>query len=212
MKNSEIDQYILRFPEAVQRQLQEIRATIKAAAPEAEEKMSYAMPTFFQYGNLVHFAGYKHHIGFYPAPSGISHFLRELSPYKKAKGSVQFPLDQPLPHSLIASIVKFRLEENYQQALVKKKIKTCAQGHQFYKSTDCPTCPICEKHNRPSQGFLSTVSAPARRALERQNISSLEQLATYSEKEILELHGIGKTTMPKLRKALADSKLNFSKP
>jgi uncharacterized protein YdhG (YjbR/CyaY superfamily) len=94
---------------------------IHAAAPEATEKISYQMPTFFLHGNLVHFAAFKHHIGFYPVPSGIEAFAAELAPYKRSKGAVQFPLDQPLPHDLITRIVDFRVAENRQKAEAKKK-------------------------------------------------------------------------------------------
>ena len=89
-----------------------MRKTIKAAAPQAEEAMSYGMPTFKLNGNLVHFAGYTNHIGFYPAPSGISAFKKELSKYKQAKGSVQFPIDDPIPFNTVTKIVKFRVKEN----------------------------------------------------------------------------------------------------
>jgi uncharacterized protein YdhG (YjbR/CyaY superfamily) len=115
-----IDEYISTFPKDVQGMLKKLRATIKAAAPEAEEKISYQMPTFALNGNLVHFAAYKHHIGFYPAPRGIEAFKRELSRYKGAKASVQFPLDQPLPLKLIGRIVKFRVAENLKKAAAKR--------------------------------------------------------------------------------------------
>ena len=114
-----IDAYIATFPDEIQKILQEIRATIKAAAPEAEEKISYQMPTFFLQGNLVHFAAFKHHIGFYPAPTGIEAFARDLAQYKGAKGSVQFPLDQPMPLDLITRIVKYRVAENLRKAGMK---------------------------------------------------------------------------------------------
>ncbi len=114
-----IDEYIAAFPQDIQKILKEIRTTIKAAAPKAEEKISYQMPTFFLNGNLVHFAAFKEHIGFYPTPSGIEAFQKELSIYKGAKGSVQFPLDEPMPLKLISRIVKFRAAENLKQAKVK---------------------------------------------------------------------------------------------
>jgi len=106
------DEYIAQFPPDVREILQNLRAVIKEAAPEATEKISYQMPTFYLNGNLVHFAAYARHIGFYPAPSGIEAFKEELSPYKGAKGSVQFPLDKPLPMDLITGIVRFRVSEN----------------------------------------------------------------------------------------------------
>jgi uncharacterized protein YdhG (YjbR/CyaY superfamily) len=118
-----IDQYIATFPKDVQAMLEAMRAAIRAAAPEAEEKISYQMPTFFLNGNLVHFAAYKHHIGFYPAPRGILAFKRELARYKGAKGSVQFPIDEPLPLELIGRIVKYRVAENMRKAEIKARKK-----------------------------------------------------------------------------------------
>ena len=119
--NNTIDEYISGFPEDIQTLLQQIRVTIREAAPEAEEAIKYAMPTFVLNGNLVHFAAFKNHIGFYPVPSGIEAFKKELSVYKGAKGSVQFPLDQPMPLELITQIVKFRVSENMKKAKTKKK-------------------------------------------------------------------------------------------
>ena len=116
---SSIDEYIATFPEEIQKILKELRATIKVHAPDAEEKFSYGMPTFFLNGNLVHFAAFKTHIGFYPTPSGIEAFKDELSIYKGAKGSVQFPIDKPLPLKLIGKIVKFRVTENLKNAEIK---------------------------------------------------------------------------------------------
>ena len=91
----------------------------------------------------------------------------------------------------------------------EKTMRTCPQGHNYYKSSDCPTCPVCEAAKRPTAGFLATLSAPARRALEHEGITTLERLAEFSEKEILKLHGVGPTTMPKLRQALQDAQLTF---
>jgi uncharacterized protein YdhG (YjbR/CyaY superfamily) len=115
-----IDEYIATFPADIQKILQEVRATIKAATPDAEEKISYQMPTFtLNGGNLVHFAAFKNHIGFYPTPNGIEAFQKELSVYKGAKGSAQFPLDKPMPLKLVRRIVKFRVAENLKSAKVK---------------------------------------------------------------------------------------------
>lgn len=111
-----IDEYIAAFPPDIQATLQELRATIQAAAPDAQEKISYQMPTFYLKGNLVHFAGYKNHIGFYPAPSGIEAFKDELSAYKSSKGAVQFPIGEPLPLELVSRMVKFRVAENLEKA------------------------------------------------------------------------------------------------
>lgn len=118
-----IDQYIADFPEDIQKILQKIRATIRKAAPGAAEAIKYQMPTFVLDGNLVHFAAFKHHIGFYPVPTGIEKFKKELSIYRTAKGSAQFPLDQPIPYGLITKIVKFRVKENLARAAAKGKKK-----------------------------------------------------------------------------------------
>ncbi|NTU53060.1 MAG: hypothetical protein HGA97_05030 [Chlorobiaceae bacterium] len=118
-----IDGYIAGFPPDIRELLEQIRSTIRSAAPEAEEKISYQMPTFALHGNLVHFAAFKNHIGFYPAPTGIERFRKELSIYKSAKGSVRFPLDQPMPLGLISDIVKFRVKENLESEREKGKKK-----------------------------------------------------------------------------------------
>ena len=115
----DIDAYIAMFPSDIQERLNELRATIKEAAPEAEEVISYQMPTFKYHGILVYFAAFKNHIGFYPTVSGIQTFKKELSVYKGAKGSVQFPHKEPLPLGLIAKIVKFRVRENLEKAETK---------------------------------------------------------------------------------------------
>ncbi len=107
-----INQYIDSFPEATKKKLVQMKKIIRKNAPQAEEKISYAIPTFFLNGNLVHFAGFDKHIGFYPGPTGISAFQKQIAKYTYAKGSVQFPLDQPLPTQLIEKIVQFRVKEN----------------------------------------------------------------------------------------------------
>ncbi|MNH98722.1 hypothetical protein D3C73_514680 [compost metagenome] len=120
---SSIDEYISLFPPTVQDKLQTLRKVIGEAAPDAKEKISYQMPTFALHGNLVHFAAYKNHIGFYPGASGISAFLDELSAFKNAKGSVQFPIDELPPYELITRIVQFRVAENLERAEAKLKKK-----------------------------------------------------------------------------------------
>jgi uncharacterized protein YdhG (YjbR/CyaY superfamily) len=112
MNNSLFQDYFKAQTVETQKLLQAIYKTIKQTAPEATEKISYGMPTFYLNGNLVHFAVYKNHIGFYPAPSGISNFLDELKPYKSSKGAIQFPIDKPLPLDLIRKITAFRVQEN----------------------------------------------------------------------------------------------------
>lgn len=118
-----IDEYIALFPKDVQEILEKIRVTIKKAAPIAQETINYQMPTFALHGNLVHFAAYKNHIGFYPTPSGIENFKKELSVYEGAKGSVKFPLDKPIPYTLIGKIVKFRVKETLKKAEAKNRKK-----------------------------------------------------------------------------------------
>lgn len=119
----DVDEYISNFPVEVQEKLSSIRAIIRENAPDAEEKISYQMPAYILHGMLLYFAGYKNHIGFYPSTSGIIAFKKGLSIYKGAKGSVQFPLDQPLPLSLIAEIVRFRVIENFEKVSLKQTKK-----------------------------------------------------------------------------------------
>ena len=118
---SNIDEYIEGFPEDVRKILAKLRLTIAKAAPDAEEAIKYQIPTFTLNGNLVHFAAFKNHIGFYPAPRGIEQFRKNLAPYHTGKGTLQFPLDKPIPFSLISKVVKFRAKENLAKAKGKKK-------------------------------------------------------------------------------------------
>jgi uncharacterized protein YdhG (YjbR/CyaY superfamily) len=115
-----IDEYIATFPQDIQKLLNQMRATITKAAPKAEEAIKYAIPTFILNGNLVHFAAFKNHIGFYPAPAGIEAFKKEVAPYEAGKGSLQFPLDKPLPLSLVTKIVKYRVAQNLEKSTKKK--------------------------------------------------------------------------------------------
>lgn len=111
VKIETIDAYISRYDGNIQAILQEFRRVIKEEAPDATEKISYQMPTFYLNGNLVHFAVQKNHIGFYPAPSGVAAFKEELTEYKTSKGAIQFPLTKPIPYELVRRIVRFRVEE-----------------------------------------------------------------------------------------------------
>lgn len=119
-----IDEYIAAFPKDIQEVLEKLRTTIKKAAPSAEETINYQIPTFTLKGNLVHFAAFKKHVGFYPTPTGMEKFKTELSVYEGAKGSVKFPLDKPIPYPLVSKIVKFRVKENLERAEAKGKKKT----------------------------------------------------------------------------------------
>lgn len=118
-----IDEYISLYPSEIQDKLQELRKVIKESAPEATEKISWRMPTFDLYGNLVHFAVFKKHIGFYPGADGIAEFQERIAEYKSSKGAVQFPIDKPIPYDLIREIVRFRVKENLRAAEEKKQKK-----------------------------------------------------------------------------------------
>jgi len=118
-----VDAYIARFAPTTQKLLKQLRATIKKAAPLAEEVISYGMPAYKYHGILVYFAGYEHHIGFYPTASGIENFKKEFAGFKHSKGAVQFPPDKPLPLSLVTAIVKFRVQLNLEKASIPLKKK-----------------------------------------------------------------------------------------
>lgn len=119
-KPRSIDEYIAGFPRNIQKKLLQIRAAIKKAAPAAEETIRYAMPTFTLYGNLVYFAAFKNHIGFYPAPTGDPAFKKKLDGYKTGRGSIQFPLDKPIPLDLVTKMVKYYVKRNTDKAGKKK--------------------------------------------------------------------------------------------
>lgn len=175
-KPANIDDYISAFPEDVQKILEQVRIAARKAAPNAEETISYGMPALRYKGRvIIYFAGYKSHIGLYATPSGHAAFAKELSKYKQGKGSVQFPLNKPMPLSLIARMVKFRAKQ------------------QDEKQTDA----------------FTGLSAPARRALQNNGIKKLRDLEKYTEAEILQFHGIGKTAIPVLKKALKEEGSNF---
>jgi len=112
LDSKKIDDYIAEFPDDIQVRLSKLRQAINEAAPNATETISYRMPTFKLNGNLVHFAAFKKHIGFYPTPSAISAFEKELLPYNTSKGAVQFPYDKPIPYKLVEKIVRYRVKEN----------------------------------------------------------------------------------------------------
>ncbi len=186
-----IDTYIASFPPETVQLLNQMRSTLQQLVPEAEEAMKYGIPTYVYHGNLVHFAGYKNHIGFYPGASGIEAFKDEFKNYEWSKGAVQFPIDKPLPIKLITRIVKFRVQQNLAKPALKGR---GIKGH---------------ANKKIAIGFMSTLSAPACRALENAGITTLKKLAKFSEKEILALHGIGKTAIPKLLAALKAEGLTF---
>jgi uncharacterized protein YdhG (YjbR/CyaY superfamily) len=119
-KSSTVDAYISGFPVDVQVVLEQVRSAIRKAAPQAEETIAYGMPAYRLNGPLVYFAAFKHHLGFYATPTGHEAFAKELANYKQGKGSVQFPLDEPIPIDLITKIVKFRVKENLEKGTKKK--------------------------------------------------------------------------------------------
>jgi uncharacterized protein YdhG (YjbR/CyaY superfamily) len=120
----DIDEYIATCPKEVQRRLQELRRTIREAAPDAEEAISYQMPTFKLHGNLVHFAAFKNHISLFPAGANLGSLEKQLAPYRTGKGTLQFPLDKPLPLALVKRIVKQRVKESAARAAAKAKART----------------------------------------------------------------------------------------
>lgn len=175
-----IDQYIKSCPKEIQAKLEQLRKTILKAAPKVQEKISYGMPAFYFYENLVYFAANKNHIGFYPTASPIVVFKEQLKNYKTSKGAIQFPSDEALPLKLISDIVKLRLDEALERAAKKN--------------------PAI---------FLESLSAPAKRALENEGIKSLKKLSKYSEADLLKLHGFGKSSLPILRELLETEGLSF---
>jgi uncharacterized protein YdhG (YjbR/CyaY superfamily) len=178
-KHESIAEYILEFPENIQAKLLEMKAIISKAVPNAQEVISYNMPAFKQHGVLVYFAGYKNHIGFYPTGSGIAAFANEINEYKSSKGAIQFPLSEPLPAKLITKIVRFRQQQDQ------------------------------EKQDLLKPKFISALSAPAQRALANAGIKTLKQLAKWNESDLLELHGLGPSAMPKIYEALAKEGLQL---
>ena len=186
-KSAEVDAYISSFPKDVQQKLQQVRSAISSVIPEADEAVSYGIPTFKLNGNIVHFAAFKNHIGFYPTPSGIDTFAESLSRYKHAKGSVQFPLNEALPIELIQRMTRFRAEKMQMKSVATKNEKTSVTV----------------------DDFLKVLSKPAQRALQAKGISSIHQLAGFSTQDILNLHGVGPSAIPKLREVLQACNLNF---
>jgi uncharacterized protein YdhG (YjbR/CyaY superfamily) len=183
----DVAQYIAAFPAAARNMMQQLRRIIRRTAADAEESISYGMPAYKLKGRpLVYFAGYGQHVGFYPTPSGINAFLEDMAAYKYSKGAVQFPLDQPLPETLVEQITAFRVQEVLEKAGSKKT----AQG-------------------RTTSNFAAQLSVPAQRALATAGIKTLKQLSKYSAKELMALHGFGAASLPKLQAALSAEGLSL---
>ncbi len=172
-----VDEYIAQFSTDIQKRLQQVRKAILKIAPHAQEYIGYQMPAYKWHGALVYFAAWKNHIGFYPA-GRVEPFAKELKDYKFAKGSIQFPHDQPFPLDLVKKIVSYRLMENEKKAGV---------------------------------GFLSSLPAPAKRALQTAGIDNLKKLSKYSEEDLLALHGFGKSSLPVIKEALTEAGLSLKK-
>lgn len=193
-----VDEYIVNYPSEVQKMLQTLRDLIQRLAPDAQEIISYQMPAYKLHGSLVYFAAFKNHIGFYPTASGIETFKHKLSNYTYAKGSVQFPLDKPLPLDLIAEIVTFRVEENLQKA--KRKMKQKKSLNKTKKVKDSKAVV---------QEQFPKIAKPALRALENAGLRQLDDLTGISEGELSKLHGMGPKAITILRQALAKKDLSF---
>jgi uncharacterized protein YdhG (YjbR/CyaY superfamily) len=201
----DINGYIAQFPAEVRVQLEKLRVAIHKAAPQAQECISYGMPAFKLHTVLVYFAANKNHLGFYPTSSPIVVFEKELKKFVTSKGAVQFPFNQPLPVELIQRMVKYRVQQDTEKAAeknIKKNQRTCANGHTYIKSSDCPTCPKCEKERKPEADFLSAFGTPARRALENAGITTLKKLRACTEAQLLALHGFGPSSLPKVKQVL----------
>lgn len=210
-KPKDIDEYISSFDEDTQKRLELVRKVIQKAAPGATERISYSVPTFDLHGILVHFACHSGHIGLYPGSACIEQFSKELEKYQTSKGTIKFPHDKPIPQSIITKIVKFRRQENLLKHAAKRTLRKCINGHSYYKSSDCPTCPKCEEAKKPDSGFMNGLAAPARRALESAGITTLKKLSSKTESEILALHGVGKNAVKQLHELLKSNGLSFRK-
>lgn len=138
-----IDEYLKDYPADIQTILQKIRKTIQEAAPEAEEAVRYGMPTFrFKEKNMIHFAAFKNHLSIFPGPQAIEEFTEGLFSYQVSKGTIQFQFHQTVPYPLIKKIVQFKMKK-IDEKIKKGKLITCSRGHQFYKTKDQPSCPVC---------------------------------------------------------------------
>ena len=201
-----IDEYIAEFPSETQTALREMRELIASIAPDAVETISYAIPTFDLLGaHLVHFAGYQRHVGFYPTGTGIEAFKDELTGYKTSTGAVQFPLGQPLPTELIRRIVEYRVASvTRDTAAAKRGRKPAAERVASTGKARPAASPVSQ-----SASFLTKLAAPAQRALSLAGVISVQKLASFTESELLKLHGLGPGSIPVLRGALAEAGLSF---
>lgn len=196
---NDVDSYIEQFSGKTKAYLNELRLFIKSIIPEASEVISYGIPTFKYYNNLVHFAGYEHHIGFYPGAEAMKHFAKDFSRYKSGKGSVQFPLNQEIPFDLIKRIVIYSVEKNNEKLLQNAKYSLCINRHVHLKKV---ICPVCFQPDVLKDDDFTMLSNPAQRALASNGIDTWKSLAEFDLSTILTWHGIGKSAIPKFHDEL----------
>ena len=193
-----IDEYLAQFPAPTQKLLTSIRTAIQKTIPEAKEAIKYGMPTYVLGGNIIHFACFKNHIGLYPGPGAIVAFSNELEKYPTSKGTIQFPIDGPMPLALIKKIVQFNVE----RSKLRAKLKAASS-----KKVEKSASP--KKASTTDADLFPKISAPARRALEANGIKNLKQLSKYSAAQLLEFHGFGPASIPIIEKALKQAGLKL---
>lgn len=210
-----VAKYLDYWPAPQKKILKIVRDCIKKAAPGGEDVISYAMPAILFDGKRVWYAGWDHHYSIY-VPQVMAQYKDELKQYKTSKSAINFPWDEPVPIALITKIAKAVMALPGKSAKVKAKSaqesknkRICKNGHTFYKTSDCPTCPQCEKTKMAAKPFFVDLGAPARRALENAGITTVKKLASYSRKAILNLHGMGPSSIPKLQAVLKKENLTF---
>jgi len=194
-KTKSIDEYISAFPKPVRLKLAELRQTIKKAAPTATEAISYGIPTFKLQGNLVHFAAYQKHIGFYPTSSPIRVFQTEIAKYEFSRGTIRFPIEQPLPLNLIKKIVAFRVKESLEKD-GKKRMHIAGQKLTAKKTIAPGKLP-------------ESITGSAKKALTNKKIATAHDLTKYKISEVKEWHGVGPATISKMEKLLQKHGLQF---
>lgn len=218
MKSSDLSTvttYLNNWPAQQKKILKIVRNCLKKAAPKGADVISYAMPAILFDGKRVWYAGWEHHYSIY-VPQVMKQYKDELTKYKTSKSAINFPWNEPVPVALITRIAKSVMALPGKSAKAKAKStdasknkRICRNGHIFYKTSDCPTCPTCEQSKMAAKPFFVQLGAPARRALENAGITTVKKLATYSRKTILNLHGMGPSSMPKLEAVLSKEKLAF---
>ncbi len=211
LKPVDVDTYIRQSAKDVRPVLKSIRAIVKKMAPAAEELISYGIPTFkLDKKPLVYFAGFTSHVSLFPAISANEDFEKLFREYRTGKGTIQFPLNKPIPLELVERFVNFRLQEHTSRSDIKKASGKSSKPNSNVSKKKQAFQKLRGNETIKPNGFLTELSAPARRALANKGIDSLAALAKYSEKEIRRLHGIGKTSIPILKQALAEEGLSFA--